>query len=217
MKDQCFCWISNMFGRPRDIKWDRWVRSWVNIWSYIWDWNTEDFDSWVETDCSTAENKTNNTTRKNSVVVFAYAKKLIKAMTFSGWRRGDPLPWYEYICLSKLLSPRTLITSTGRIATSLSWLLVFLLCEGRSDFVSFGSFGQRAQCILFSVVFTLLPRAPCHHGSVWLLHVISLLLTNNLSPVADLPIRMIGEVSWEPKRRRAWPLNIQPSMVWYIQ
>jgi hypothetical protein len=38
---------------------------------------------------------------------------------------------------------------------------------------------QRGQCILFSVVFTSpLPR---HHGSVWPLSVISLLLTNTVS------------------------------------
>jgi hypothetical protein len=40
---------------------------------------------------------------------------------------------------------------------------------------------QWAQCILFSVVFT--PSPPSHHGSVWLLPVISLLLTNTVSPV----------------------------------
>jgi hypothetical protein len=33
---------------------------------------------------------------------------------------------------------------------------------------------QRGQCILFSVVFT--PFHPSHHGSVWLLPVISILL-----------------------------------------
>ncbi len=40
---------------------------------------------------------------------------------------------------------------------------------------------QRGQCILFSVVFT--PSPPSHHGSVWALPVISLLLTNTVSPV----------------------------------
>ncbi len=33
---------------------------------------------------------------------------------------------------------------------------------------------QRGQCKLFSVVFT--PSAPIHHGSVWVLPVLSLLL-----------------------------------------
>ncbi len=39
---------------------------------------------------------------------------------------------------------------------------------------------QPGQCILFPVVFT--PPSPSHHGSVWLLPVISLLLTNTVSP-----------------------------------
>jgi hypothetical protein len=34
--------------------------------------------------------------------------------------------------------------------------------------------------------------------------VISLLLTNTAPPCAGLPIHMMGEASWEPKRRRAW-------------
>ncbi len=40
---------------------------------------------------------------------------------------------------------------------------------------------QQDQCILFSVVFTRNPSS--QHGSVWLLPVISLLLTNTVSPV----------------------------------
>ncbi len=48
---------------------------------------------------------------------------------------------------------------------------------------------------VFSVVFT--PPPPSHHGCIWLLTVISYSLLT-------LPIYMIGEVSWEPKRRRAW-------------
>ncbi len=47
---------------------------------------------------------------------------------------------------------------------------------------------------VFSVVFT--PPPPRHHGCIWLLPVISYSLLT-------LPIYMIGEVSWEPKRRRA--------------
>ncbi len=38
------------------------------------------------------------------------------------------------------------------------------------------------QAILFSVVFTP-PPSPSHYNSVWLLPVISLLLTNTASPV----------------------------------
>jgi hypothetical protein len=38
---------------------------------------------------------------------------------------------------------------------------------------------------------------PNNHGRVWLLPVISRLLTNIVSPGAGLPIHMIGEVSWE--------------------
>ncbi len=54
---------------------------------------------------------------------------------------------------------------------------------------------NRCQCILFSVVFT--PPPPSHHGIVWLLPV-------HCIASAGLPIHVIGEVSWEPKRRRAW-------------
>ncbi len=39
--------------------------------------------------------------------------------------------------------------------------------------------------VLFCVVFT--PRPPSYHGSVWLPPVISLLLTNTLSPMRDCP------------------------------
>ncbi len=61
---------------------------------------------------------------------------------------------------------------------------------------------QGGQYILFSVVFT--HSAPSHHhGSVWLLPVISLLLTNTIDG-AGMPVHMIGEVSWEPKKRQAW-------------
>jgi hypothetical protein len=46
---------------------------------------------------------------------------------------------------------------------------------------------------LFSVVFT--PPSPSHHGSVWFLHVISLLLNITRIVGAGLSIHMIGEVS----------------------
>jgi hypothetical protein len=42
-----------------------------------------------------------------------------------------------------------------------------------------GLMDQRGQCILFSVVFT--PSPPSHHGSVWVLPVISLLTLNRLA------------------------------------
>ena len=41
-----------------------------------------------------------------------------------------------------------------------------------------------ANVFLFSVVFT--PSTPSHHGSVWVLPVISLLLINTVSPVRGL-------------------------------
>jgi hypothetical protein len=52
--------------------------------------------------------------------------------------------------------------------------------EGKT--MGFGK-GQsnKDQCILFSVVFT--PSPSSHHGSVWVLPVISLLLTNTVLPV----------------------------------
>ncbi len=48
---------------------------------------------------------------------------------------------------------------------------------------------QRGLCILFSVVFT-----PSSHGSAWALPVISLFLTNTVSPGVGLPTHMIGDV-----------------------
>jgi hypothetical protein len=50
-------------------------------------------------------------------------------------------------------------------------LALYILCET----------SQRGQYILFSVVFT--PPPLSHHGSIWLLPVISLLLTNTVFPV----------------------------------
>ncbi len=48
------------------------------------------------------------------------------------------------------------------------------------------------QCVLFSVVFT--PPPPSHHGSVWLLPVVSLLLTNAISRMrAFLPVYIWSE------------------------
>jgi hypothetical protein len=42
---------------------------------------------------------------------------------------------------------------------------------------------SRGHCILFSVVFT--PSPPSHHGSVSVLPVVSLFLTNTVSPMRD--------------------------------
>jgi hypothetical protein len=51
---------------------------------------------------------------------------------------------------------------------------------------------------LFSVAFT--PPPPSHHGNVWLLPVISLLLTNTVSPV-QAHLSYDGEVSWDKKKK----------------
>jgi hypothetical protein len=54
---------------------------------------------------------------------------------------------------------------------------------------------------------------PSHHSSVWVLLVISLFLTNKVSLVrACLPILMIGEVSWDPKKDQHGPLSIYSSL-----
>jgi hypothetical protein len=62
--------------------------------------------------------------------------------------------------------------------------------------------GNRANIFCFLSSLLLFPLS--QHGSFWLLPVISLLLTNHCIAGAVLPIHMIGEVSWKPKRRRAW-------------
>ncbi len=56
---------------------------------------------------------------------------------------------------------------------------------------------------IFCRLYPSSPQPP-RHCSVWLLPVISLLLTSTVSITsAGLPINMIGEVLWGPKRRRA--------------
>jgi hypothetical protein len=71
-------------------------------------------------------------------------------------------------------------------------------------------FGLRGQCKLFSVVFTRSPTS--HHGCVWVLPVISLLLT---IAGAGLPIHIIGiigDVFVGPKNEDdCGPLSIQSS------
>ncbi len=54
----------------------------------------------------------------------------------------------------------------------------------------------------FFVVFT--PCRPRHQGSVWVLRVISLFLTNTVSPFASAASTncLTGEISLDPKRRR---------------
>ncbi len=75
--------------------------------------------------------------------------------------------------------------------------------------------GPTCQCFLFSVVF--IPSSPGHHVSVWVLPVISLLLTNNV-----LPVRACLIISWERFRRtqkedERGPLRIQSSLVHILQ
>jgi hypothetical protein len=60
---------------------------------------------------------------------------------------------------------------------------------------------QLGKNILFSVVFT--HSFPSHYGSVLVLPVISLHF--NCIAGAGKPYYMMGEVSWDPKRRRPWP------------
>jgi hypothetical protein len=68
-------------------------------------------------------------------------------------------------------------------------------------------------CILSSL--PLLP--PSHHGGVWFLPIISLLLTNTGAGLPNAyPIHMIGEVSWEPKKDMRGPLSIQYSLGSYV-
>ncbi len=55
------------------------------------------------------------------------------------------------------------------LASMMTIVMLFIYCN------------LRGQCILFSVVST--PSSPSCHSSVWVLPVISLLLTNTVSPV----------------------------------
>jgi hypothetical protein len=55
---------------------------------------------------------------------------------------------------------------------------------------------------IYFVFCRLYPFPLSHHGSVWVLPVISLLLSCIAG--AGLPNHMMGEVSWDRKRRRAW-------------
>jgi hypothetical protein len=69
-------------------------------------------------------------------------------------------------------------------------------------YISFhGGQEQRSQCFLSSLPFSI-----SHHGSIWVLPVIFLLITNTVSPVRAclMSIYMLGEVLWDLKRRRSW-------------
>ncbi len=65
---------------------------------------------------------------------------------------------------------------------------------------------QPGQRILFSVVFT--PFTPSHHSSVWVPPVISLLLTNTVSPVRACLIICRERFCGTQKRRRSWGLLV---------
>jgi hypothetical protein len=57
---------------------------------------------------------------------------------------------------------------------------------------------QRDKCTLFYVIVLFSPQPPRQCLSP----VISLLLTNTVSPVRGFSNHMMGEVSWDPKRKR---------------
>ena len=69
---------------------------------------------------------------------------------------------------------------------------------------------QRAQNILFSVVFT--PSSPSHHGSVWVLYLSSLYFNKHCIAGAGLPNHMMGEVSLDLKKDDCGPISIQFSL-----
>jgi hypothetical protein len=73
---------------------------------------------------------------------------------------------------------------------------------------------QRGQFILFYVVFTSFP--PSHHGSVWLLPVISLLLAKTVSPVRACLIIWRERFRGNQKEDDRGPLSIQSSLLWMI-
>ncbi len=72
------------------------------------------------------------------------------------------------------------------------------------------TFVQWAQRVLFSVVFT--PSPPSHHGSVWVLSVISLLLTNTISPVRACLIIWWERFRGTQREDDRDPLSIQSSL-----
>ncbi len=80
-----------------------------------------------------------------------------------------------YIC-------KYFVRRTNRISsvTFIEIILLNVVPRNYLDEKSYESLTQRGQYILFSVVFTI---SPSHNGSVWFITVISLLLTNTVSPV----------------------------------
>jgi hypothetical protein len=73
-----------------------------------------------------------------------------------------------------------------------------------SSCVSLSYVGSHLQPGMYFVFCRLFHSSPLsHHSSVSALPVISLLLANVCIAGAGLPIHIIGEVSWETKRRRA--------------
>ncbi len=64
-------------------------------------------------------------------------------------------------------------------------------------------FGQRVQNVFYFCRFYPSSSQLPYHVGVWLLPVISLLISNTVSPVRAC-LSICSEVSWEPKRRRSW-------------
>ncbi len=77
---------------------------------------------------------------------------------------------------------------------------------------NFNDIGQQptGRSVLFSVVFTLSP--PSHHGSVWLLPAISLLLTNTVSPVRAYISIWCERFHGTQKEDDRGPLSFQSSL-----
>ncbi len=65
---------------------------------------------------------------------------------------------------------------------------------------------------MYFVFCRLYPFSPSHHGSVWFLPVISLLLTNNVTLVRAWLSIWLERFRGSPKRSRLWPLSIQSSL-----
>ncbi len=71
--------------------------------------------------------------------------------------------------------------------------------------------GANVFCFLSSL--PLLPPPP-HHGSIWVLPVISLLLANTETRCGlGYPYGGRGLVLWDQRRRRVWALSIQSSLI----
>jgi hypothetical protein len=73
--------------------------------------------------------------------------------------------------------------------------------------------GLRPGANFISVVFT--PSPPSDHGSAWVLYLSSLYNLHCIASVGS-PNHMIGEVSWDPKRRVFNPLGLRPKKMFYL-